>query len=175
MGNDRWIVVPNWDRFQHYGDRGPVWIKVYLSLNSDDDWLHLSCAARGLLTTIWVEYARSNARVRQENIRRLCGSSAREKHWEELNHAGFIQFSASKPSRARSREVEVREEEEKTSASKKGGKGKPKNQRAAENWIRNGLANEVPLERLGDVITDEFRGLHPDVVAMLVEQAKAAR
>ena len=43
----RWITVPNWEKFQHYQkkknpDRAPVWIKLYTELNSRDDWLALS-------------------------------------------------------------------------------------------------------------------------------------
>ena len=41
---DGWIVIPNWDKFQHYKDRDPVWIKLYLELNSRDDWRRLTFA-----------------------------------------------------------------------------------------------------------------------------------
>jgi len=92
---DRWIIIPNWDKFQHYKDREPVWIKVYCELNSRDEWLALTTAERGMLTTIWVEYARSRGRLRVEKVMSLCGKSARSKHLASLNHAGFIELADS--------------------------------------------------------------------------------
>ena len=108
---DRWIIVPKWERFQSYKARDPSWIKLYTRLNSHDEWLGLSTAARGMLTTIWVEYPRSGGLLRVEKVMQLCGKSARSKHLEALNHAGFIEISSSKPraltrARARSREKE---------------------------------------------------------------------
>jgi hypothetical protein len=102
-----WIVVRNWDKFQHYSERRPVWIKLYTDINSSDEWLELSTAARGMLTTIWAEYARSGGHLRVEKCMQLCGKSARSAHIDSLIHAGFIQVVASKPLAQR------REEEEK--------------------------------------------------------------
>ena len=104
-----WIVVKNWRRFQHYGNRSPPWIKLYTELNSDPNWLGLSSAARGMLVTIWLEYARSNEQLSARSVLGLCGKSARTAHLESLNEAGFIQLSASRPlaPRARSRETET--------------------------------------------------------------------
>ena len=56
---DRWIVVPNWDKFQHYKDRDPVWIKVYFGAQLDrDDCRQLSLAAEACYSRIWIVYAR---------------------------------------------------------------------------------------------------------------------
>ena len=55
--SDCWIVVPNWDKFQHYNDREPAWIKLYTELNASDDWLDLS-RQNGDVDTVWIEYAR---------------------------------------------------------------------------------------------------------------------
>jgi hypothetical protein len=48
----KYIIVPNWERFQHYKHRNPVWIKCYLeelekgerflSLEDKDKWLFWS-------------------------------------------------------------------------------------------------------------------------------------
>jgi hypothetical protein len=107
MSADGWIVVPGWDKFQHYHDRNPVWIKLYLELRSDDGWRQLSLAGRGLLVSIWIEFGASRgvlrasdlpSRVAQKNLRRTLDS---------LRKAGFIQVSASKPlALTRSREKE---------------------------------------------------------------------
>ena len=102
---DGWIVVPNWDKYQSYKDREPKWIKLHLALNSDDDWLGITIAERGMLTTIWVEYARSRGQLRVGKVMQLCGKSARSKHVTSLSHAGFIRIVGTKPlAHARSRE-----------------------------------------------------------------------
>jgi len=101
---DGWISIPNWDKFQHGHKRTHPWIRLYLELNSKDEWLSLTTAERGLLVTIWMEYARSNRALRVQKVRSLCASCARDKHFESLNQAGFIQLCDSKPSRARARE-----------------------------------------------------------------------
>lgn len=120
MSADPWIVIPNWGKFQHYKDRRPVWIKLYTELNSRDDWLELTDAERGLLAIIWIEYARSGGRLRLSTVRALVRSG---RHWngrtiarfmtriERLNHAGFIELSASP-------EVEVDKEKTSTFDSK---------------------------------------------------------
>jgi hypothetical protein len=97
MSEDRWIVIPNWERFQHYKNRNPTWIKLYTELAHDPDWDGLTLPQRGMLVTIWIEYASSRGRVSYEKIRRIVGLSFRNATLESLNHAGFITFSASKP------------------------------------------------------------------------------
>jgi len=105
-----WIVVRNWRRFQHYKDRDPPWIKLYTELNSDPNWLGLSLSERGLLVTIWVEFARSRGQV-PINSPQLLGNYARTSHFRSLSDAGFIAIVASKPlALARSREAETEEE-----------------------------------------------------------------
>ena len=34
---DGWIVIPNWEKFQHYTDRNPPWVKLYTELNRRDE------------------------------------------------------------------------------------------------------------------------------------------
>jgi hypothetical protein len=105
VSGELWIVIPNWEKFQHYSDRDPPWIKLYPKLNSKSEWCELSTAARGMLTTIWCEFARSSGHLPLSKAMQLCGKSARSKHVEALVQAGFIQLSASRPlALARSRE-----------------------------------------------------------------------
>ena len=97
MKDDRWIVVRNWDKFQHYSNRDPAWIKFYTSLNAEDEWRQLSFAQRGLLASIWAEYARSKGRLRVIALGQLVGQRVDKRTLEALNHAGFIAIVASKP------------------------------------------------------------------------------
>jgi hypothetical protein len=105
----QWIVIPNWDKFQHYKDRTPPWIKLYTELNSSDAWLSLTDAERGLLVTIWVEYARSRGDLKASRVPAARAQKNRRRGFERLNDAGFIQLSASRPLAPKRKEL--REEE----------------------------------------------------------------
>lgn len=98
---DGWIIVPHWDRFQHYKNRNPPWIKLYTELNSSDDWCSLTLAERGLLVGIWLEYARSNGQFSTLDVAKrldLADHYAHvSKHLKALTNAGFIEVVASKP------------------------------------------------------------------------------
>jgi len=110
VDSNSWIIVPNWPRFQHYSKRTPPWIKLYTELLHKQEFLALNVAERGLLMTIWLEFAASNGQVTAEEVQRNCRGSARSQHWQRLNHAGFIEFSASKPLAQRQREKELQDE-----------------------------------------------------------------
>jgi hypothetical protein len=117
--DDRWIVVPSWERFQHYSDRSPPWIKLYTELNSKDEWLRLTDSQRGLLVTVWIEYARSRGVLSANVIPNVTRTKSVRRTLEALNHAGFIEFSASKPlaqryHHTRSREKSLKRLPEKT-------------------------------------------------------------
>lgn len=115
MADDRWIEVPNWDLFQHPdAARSGVlpWIKVYTRLMSHPDFLDLTFAERGLLLSIWLEYATSRAALREHagSMTRQLGQKVDQRALNRLNHAGFVQFSASKPA-SRVASTEKRREE----------------------------------------------------------------
>jgi hypothetical protein len=113
---DDFVLIPNWDRFQHYGrDRKPIWIKVYMDLLSDPDFIALSMAERGLLMTIWLAYARCEGILPIATLSRSYGRpGVGLPQLFSLNQAGLIEFSDSRPLaiRARSREVEVEVDKE---------------------------------------------------------------
>lgn len=97
-----WIVVPRWDGsdgFQHYRDRDPIWIKNYRTLLSSDEYLTLSFHIRGVLHGLWLAYAASNRQLRDSTLTltRRIGQRVTTRDLLALNHAGFIEFSASRP------------------------------------------------------------------------------
>ena len=179
---DGWIVIPRWDEFQHYKDRQPVWIKVYLELADNEDWVKLTLAERGLLVSLWVEFGSARgqlplsavpARVRQKVLSRTI---------ESLADAGFIDIVASKPlalSRARAQtraREEVREEKKKPARTRarKAETPQPDTRsnvqpadpvKAIEAMIRNGVIHdEIDLEA-------EIAGYHlnGDLAARLMQ------
>lgn len=114
MGDDLWIVVPNWDKFQHYGNRRDApWIKVYGELNSRDEWRQLPLTERGLLVSIWLEYQRSGGQLRVTDVGQRVGIRTRSRSFISLSDAGFIQLVASKPLALRARAREEVEKEKK--------------------------------------------------------------
>ena len=163
--SERWIVIPNWDKFQHYTDRDPPWIKLYTELNSNDDWCDLSDAERGLLVTIWIEYARSRGTLKVSRVPKKIGQASRVRQLERLNHAGFIEFVASKPlALARSRESEKKERREKTPSNLE------KKRRKAMAWLNNNR-HELEGVDLAYVIGDQFEIGDKELVADLVAYA----
>lgn len=42
----RYVAVRNFERFQHYRDRRPLWVKLYLSILKDADFGSLTVSAR---------------------------------------------------------------------------------------------------------------------------------
>jgi hypothetical protein len=95
-----WIVVRKWEKFQHYKDRQPAWIKLYTELASNAEWLSLSDADRGVLTLIWIEYARSRNQL-ETNLMTIGSQNRpllrRIRSLKRLSDAGFIDIVASKP------------------------------------------------------------------------------
>lgn len=101
MSEGGYISIPNWkgrDGFQHYGDRSPIWIRMYTKLLSDDDWLALSGHRRAVLQGLWLAYAISGCHLRDNtaSLSRRLALKVTRRDLEVLNHAGFIDIVASK-------------------------------------------------------------------------------
>jgi len=114
MTDELWIEIPNWDRFQHYRDRNPPWVKIYTQLQHDETWLSLTGHQRGVLVSLWLEYASSNRQLRANtaSLTRRTGLRVSSAQLKALNDAGFIRLVASKPlaTRVRTRETEAEKE-----------------------------------------------------------------
>jgi hypothetical protein len=113
-----WVVIPNWEKFQHRADRSLPWLKLYIELEGRDDWRQLSLAARGLLVCIWIEYRRSKGQLRTSDIPGRVAQKVPRRTLNSLVEAGFValvdtqpaQVATAQPSRARSRDVDVDED-----------------------------------------------------------------
>lgn len=97
--SERYIVIPRWEDFQHYRDRDPIWIKIYTRLQSDEGFRGLTFHQRGVLVSLWIEYARSGRQIRDNTatLTRQLGHRVLRRDIEALTYAGFITFSASAP------------------------------------------------------------------------------
>lgn len=165
--SDPWIVVPNWERFQHYGTaRRPIWIKNYLALLDDEDYLKLTLAERGLLHGIWLAYAVRHGQLRRSAVSQAIDTrSTRDRHFDSLNHAGLLLFSASKPLYLDLKSKSTDSPTPKDAIT-------TRQRRAAIAWIRNGAAAEVPTSQLAAVLADEFKITDPNLIDDLLAQAQ---
>jgi hypothetical protein len=128
VSEERWIVIPNWEKFQHPDAARsivPPWIKDYTEQISKDEYLELSFHLRGVLHGLRLEYARSKRQLggSTQVLSRRLGHTIKVRDLEALNHAGFITFSASNPARIPARipaRAEQRREEKKHTAFDKG-------------------------------------------------------
>lgn len=126
----RWIVIRNWDHFQHYKDRAPSWIKDYTEQLDDHAYLALTFHQRGVLENLRLQYARSRGCLPLDlkMLNRKLAGDMKMESLEALKRAGFIQFTASEPvpfrsaSRART-EVPLREPKKRASAARPNGRG----------------------------------------------------
>jgi hypothetical protein len=86
-------------------------VKNYLTLLHKDEYLRLSGHQRAVLHGLWLAYASARCQLRLDtaSLSRRLSLRVSSHTMEVLNHAGFIEFSASKPlaSRARVAESEV--------------------------------------------------------------------
>lgn len=165
MAADQWIEIPNWHRFQHYRDRRPLWIKVYLDLLRKDEYMDLPLAARGLLHGIWLAYADWDGQLRVSDLTSALHARCSYAHLELLNHAGLIAFSASRPLSLKYKDIEVSDPKPAPSDTQR--------RQKAERWITNGAAAEVPAGHLAVVLEEDFHIHDQAIVRELVELARA--
>lgn len=167
---DRWIVVPNWERFQHYGTaRRPIWIKNYTALIRKAEYRDLTLADRGLLHGVWLAYAEYEGRLRPKDIAEVIhrpdGTRTERAHklhtfrtLERLNQAGFLAFTASRPL--------LLDLKEPTSTVTQPEKARPVNGHVTsiEKLIRNGVIHdpvdleaEISAHQLNDELANRLR------------------
>lgn len=198
---EKWIVIPKWDGadgFQHYKNRDPIWIKAYTRLLSDRAFLSLTYHQRGLLLSIWLEYARGNRQLSDSTVglTRQLGQRVLRRDLEALSHAGFITFSASRPLAPRYQDASPekrREEKTFTSSTTRATAPAPKPATRTLPWrcticperfdFKSGLAQHLDLQHdvtvaeREQLIADarpeaEAVGLHPQEVADEIEIAR---
>lgn len=58
-----YLSVKNYQRYQHYRDRNPPWVKLYWDLLSDEDFVQLGLVDRGLLCQFFLVASRHNNRI----------------------------------------------------------------------------------------------------------------
>jgi hypothetical protein len=112
VADERWIIIPGWDTFQHYKDKDPGWIKAYTSLLHKDEYLRLTGHQRGVLHGLWLAYASAHCQLRLDtaSLTRQLALRVSSATLEALTNAGFIEVSS------RRRIAQIREEKKRTNA-----------------------------------------------------------
>ena len=74
----QYLRVRNWEKFQHYKDRRPVWIKLYVDILQDYELGTLSDSQLGQLVKLWILAAGCDNAIPNDQafVRRLTGSSS---------------------------------------------------------------------------------------------------
>lgn len=113
--SDQWIIVRNWGLFQHADvlrskDTIPAWVKVYTKLLHNPDFDSLTPLQRGVLLTIWLEFASGDGQLSVRMLSRASRERVRTETLETLVQAGFIGLVASRPPK-QSASLEKRREE----------------------------------------------------------------
>ena len=62
------LSVKDWDKFQHYRDRNPPWIKLHTSLLEDYDFATLPGVAKGQLLLMWLLAARTDNKIPNDRV-----------------------------------------------------------------------------------------------------------
>lgn len=91
----RWFSVTNFEKYQHYKDRSPKWIKLYLTLLDDNDFAALADDQKWHLVGIWLMAARIGNRLPYdpEFIGARIGAS-KYVNLDDLAKAGWLAVEA---------------------------------------------------------------------------------
>ncbi len=60
------LRVKNWEKFQHYKDRNPPWIKLHYEMMTSEDWVMLSDASKLLAVVCMMIASRNDGHVRND-------------------------------------------------------------------------------------------------------------
>ena len=88
-----YLKIKNWDRYQHYRDRNPPWIKLYNSLLDDYEYSCLQDASKLLLMSLFLVASKCENRIPADKsfIRSKSGIKGKI-DFVPLIEAGFIHF-----------------------------------------------------------------------------------
>lgn len=59
----QYLRIKNWERFQHYKDRLPPWIKLHRELLTDYEFCHLPDETKGHLVMVWLLGSQMDGRI----------------------------------------------------------------------------------------------------------------
>jgi hypothetical protein len=115
------IRIKNWKQFQHFKDRRPIWIKLYMKLLDDIEWHELEPLAAKFLVMFWLIAADDEGRLpddkelafRLRTTEKVIDSIIPKlTHWLEGDDIRLIQTEHQNDVLEKTREEKKREEKE---------------------------------------------------------------
>jgi len=89
-----YISIKNWEKYQHYRDRNPPWIKLYHALLDDYKYCCLQDASKLLLTSLFLLASRNENKIPADSTWIKMKSSIKGKiDFKPLLSAGFISLN----------------------------------------------------------------------------------
>jgi hypothetical protein len=95
----KYYMIRNWDKFQHYKDRNPPWIKLHTTILDDPDFEKLTPMARLTFLLLGVLAARCSNKIPYSKgwiARKLSLSRDKAKVDELINNGWLVPYDASK-------------------------------------------------------------------------------
>ncbi len=86
----KYLAIKNFEQFQHYKDRAPLWIKMHTSVLSDFALLTLPEAAQAQLFKLWILASRLENRIPNDKKFICAQIFAKKLYLAELVAAGFL-------------------------------------------------------------------------------------
>ena len=85
------LRIRNWERYQHYRDRNPPWVKLHFSLLSSADWVTLADSDRVLLIASMLLASKNNGEVPEDPdyVQRVA-YLAKKPNFGNLIRCGFL-------------------------------------------------------------------------------------
>lgn len=84
------MKIKGWDKFQHFKDRAPIWVKLYRRLLDDHEWHRLEGDSAKLLVMLWLLASENSGEVTNDisvlAFRLRVSESHIIKHLQKLSH-----------------------------------------------------------------------------------------
>jgi len=137
------IRIRKWERFQHYKDRNPPWIRVYRDLVEEcEEWFELSDSAARLLVELWLLASRTLEGTIDRDANGLTwklrkqDASATLASLQELVRYGFIEIIEEDASTTLAERLQdaIPETETETETEVDTGSDEPGQKPVVENW-----------------------------------------
>ena len=132
--------IKHWNKFQHFKDRKPPWVKLYRDLLDDLDWHELDAQASKVLVMLWLIASEDEGRIPPTKTLafrlRMTEKQTNDclnklSHWLEQDDINTISERYQDDSLETERETERETEKEKEAETKRGTKGS----RLSADWV----------------------------------------
>jgi hypothetical protein len=115
------LRIKGWNKFQHFKDRKPPWVKLYRDILDDMEWFELDPAAAKILVMLWLIASESDGELPDNKtlaFRLRCTTShvsdaiSKLSHWLEQDDISVISERYQDDPLETERETELEEERE---------------------------------------------------------------